>query len=117
MRRFIYMSLLAVSVLAGCSRTADLTEPEETQEEIMISGLTRVGSASDVTYRTLLLNTTSGKYLGLSGSYRAKDAKEWMTACQVNAAGEWNSTVQMDNSYAFRGLWSNRSNPSNTACV
>ena len=93
-------------VLAGCSLATDrlATENDEKLIDVQLSLPAKAGSASDVTYRALLLHTigntlSSGLYTGLSGSYRQKDPKEWMTPCEVDTDGIW---IADDGAYGLR---------------
>lgn len=98
-RRIIYIVITA-SLAAGCSRVQDRQQPDDGMVEFAFTGLaTKAGAPSDVTYRMLLLDVTSRLYTGYNGSYRQKDAKDWMTPCQVSAAGVW---MADDSNYGLR---------------
>ena len=92
-RTTIILSVLT-AVTAACSRSGSDAPQDFEPVELQISMGTKAGSPGDVTYRTVLFGYDAvyshySAYL-YNGSYRAKDAKEWMTPCQVNnTTGEW----------------------------
>ena len=74
----------------GCSREGRDVSSDDGQVEFQIMMGTKAGSPGDVTYRALLLDRNSLLYTGFNGSYRQKEAKDWMTPCQVNnSTGVW----------------------------
>ena len=90
----------------GCNREGREMLQDDGQVEFSIMMGTKAGSPGDVTYRALLLDRNSLLYTGFNGSYRQKDAKEWMTPCQVNnTTGEW---IADDSQY---GLRTSQNNP------
>ncbi|MDT3356313.1 MAG: hypothetical protein LIR35_01800 [Bacteroidota bacterium] len=86
MKRIGYIFMVMSLMLAGCSERE--TIPDE-DGVVMLSGVSKAGSSADDTYMALLLDKSSRLFTGLKGSYRQKDAKEWMTPCRVDAEGTW----------------------------
>ena len=93
LRTTIILSVL-ITVTVACSRDGKNAVQDYEPVELQISMGTKAGSSADVTYRTVLFQYDAvyahySAYL-YNGSYRDKDAKEWMTPCQVNGTtGEW----------------------------
>lgn len=90
--KLVILSLISVTV--ACNRDGAVAVQDSEPVELQISMGTKAGSTADVTYRTVLFQYDAvynhySTYL-YDGSYRDKDAKEWMTPCQVNSTtGEW----------------------------
>ena len=87
----VFLSLIIVVV--GCNRDKVVFVQDDEPYELQLSMGTKAGSPSDATYRTVLFSYNDlSEYYGskYTGSYREKDAKDWMTPCQVNATtGAW----------------------------
>lgn len=83
----------------GCNREGREMLQDDGQVEFSIMMGTKAGSPGDVTYSALLLDRNSLLYTGFNGSYRQKDAKAWMTPCQVDASGVW---IADDSRYGLR---------------
>ena len=96
--KLIILSLISVTV--ACNRDGAVAVQDSEPVELQISMGTKAGSSADITYRALLLNRNSLLYTGYNGSYRQKDAKDWMTPCQVNnTTGVW---IADDSQYGLR---------------
>ena len=92
--RFKAVLLSLVTVVVGCNRDKVVFVQEDEPYELQLSLGTKAGFSSDVTYRTVIFQFDAvNEYYSVyrySGSYRDKDAKDWMTPCQVNGTtGEW----------------------------
>lgn len=98
MRRFGYILITLALILTGCGRQ-DIHDEYQGEVEFEFPAFTKAGSPSEDTFMTLLLDRTSKLYTGLHGSYRQKDAKAWMTPCQVDASGVW---MADDSRYGLR---------------
>lgn len=92
MRNFTIILLLTAALVTGCSKDGSSSASGESGA-IAFSMKTKDGSAASATYRMVLFgyNAVSSTYSARSqGSYRDKDAKDWMTPCRVDpATGEW----------------------------
>lgn len=98
MRGLGYILITLALILTGCGRQ-DVHDEYQGEVEFEFPAFTKAGSSSDDTFMTLLLDRTSKLYTGLHGSYRQKDAKAWMTPCQVDASGVW---MADDSRYGLR---------------
>jgi len=85
---------LTVAVIMGCSRDGQDVVQDNEQGDLLLSVSTKDGSPGSDTYRAVLFNYdavysvySAYRY---QGTYRNRDAKDWMTPCKVNSTtGEW----------------------------
>lgn len=88
----LFLSLMIVAV--GCNRHEAVFVQEDEPYVLQFSMGTKAGSPGDETYRTVLFQYDAvNEYYSVyryNGTYRNKDAKDWMTPCQVNGTtGVW----------------------------
>lgn len=101
--------ILAGFIVMGCTRGSDIEQRADDAVEFRFGLGTKAGSASDRTYMALLLRPIStndyqsGLWTTNSGTYRQKDAKDWMTPCVVDAAGVWQADDDAAGLRATRG--------------